>query len=326
MKEIPAMRFLPTTLWRAALPMLAAALLCTPAQALNILLTNDDGYEHPNIRALYRALKKDGHTVRIAAPWKDQSAKGGAFIYGVEVQAGRDADPDYPDSHYVKTRQQGLCHSSACQGQTVELEISGTPVMAAIYGMEKVSPEADLVISGPNAGHNLGFINHFSGTFNAALIALQRGVPAIAVSADLKERQPERVATLLVRLVRQLEAGRAEGQALLPKGLGLNINVPPSAAIKGLRLTEIGRYVPFEVTYVSDLAILDKAQAGRFGVAFKYAAPPEPEDAESEALWVAKGFVSISSFAAAPAAASANSSRQLRLSPLELEKLLAPAP
>lgn len=312
-------------LLRAGLPLLASA-LCAPALALNILLTNDDGYEHPNIRALYQALRKDGHTVRIVAPWKDQSAKGGAFIYGVEVQAGRDSDPAYPDSHYVKTWQKGLCHSSVCQGQTVELEISGTPVMAVLYGLEKVLPEADLVISGPNAGHNLGFINHFSGTFNAALMALQRGIPALAVSADLKEKQPERVAALIARLMQQLDTGRGQGQPLLPKGLGLNINVPPSAAIKGLRLTEIGRYVPFDVTYVNDLAILDKAQAGRFGVAFKYAAPAEAEDAESEALWVAQGFVSISSFGAAPAAASAHSSRQLRLSPAELDRLAAPRP
>jgi len=307
---------------RAALPLLAA-LLCGPALALNILLTNDDGYEHPNIRALYQALKKDGHTVRIAAPWKDQSAKGGAFIYGVEVQAGRDSDAAYPDSHYVKTTQKGLCRSPACQGQTVELEISGTPVMAALYGMEKVLPDADLVISGPNAGHNLGFINHFSGTFNAALLALQRGVPAIAVSADLKEQRPDRVAGLIARLIRQLELRRSDDQLVLPKSLGLNINLPQTAGIQGARFTEIGRYVPFEITYVDDLSILDKAQGGRFGVGFKYAAPPEADDGESEALWVAKGYISISSFASAPAAADASSIKRLKLLASDLEKLSA---
>jgi len=169
----------------------AGLLLSAPALALNILLTNDDGYRHPNIRALYQELKAQGHTVRIAAPYADQSGRAGAFLYGREVV------PAYPDSYYVKTTQDGTCQSPACAGQEVTVEISGTPVMAALYGLEKVLPRADLVISGPNVGNNLGYVNNFSGTFNAALIALHSGVPALAVSADLKERDAAGVADSL---------------------------------------------------------------------------------------------------------------------------------
>ena len=67
------------------LPGLLLALGClaaSPAFALNILLSNDDGYQHPNIRALYSALKAAGHAVKIAAPQSEQSARGGAFLYG----------------------------------------------------------------------------------------------------------------------------------------------------------------------------------------------------------------------------------------------------
>jgi 5'-nucleotidase len=271
---------------------------CSPALALGILLTNDDGYQHPNIRALYKELKAAGHRVRIAAPYADQSAKGGAFIYGVEVVAGQDSDPAYPDSFFVKTFQSGRCVSDTCQGQTVKLEISGTPVMAALYGIERLLPDADLVISGPNAGNNLGFINHYSGTFNAALLALRRDIPTLAVSADSKEPDPARVARLIADLVRLLDSRRAAGEPLLPRGLGLNINLPPTPKIKGVRLAEIGVYLPFDVLYVDDLASLDPAQAGRFGIGFKPAAPAGAGDAESEAVWVGRGYVTVSPFTA----------------------------
>jgi 5'-nucleotidase len=284
---------------------------CSEAQALNILLTNDDGYQHRNIRALYTELKAAGHRVKISAPQADQSAKGGAFVYGTEVVTGQDSDPAYPDSHFVKTFQSGRCVSESCQGRTVKLEISGTPVMAALYGIEKLMPDADLVISGPNIGNNLGFINHYSGTFNAALLALKRGIPALAVSADFKEPDPARVARLISDLVRLLETRRAAGEPLLPRGLGLNINLPPTPQIKGVRLAEIGVYLPFDVLYVDDLASLNPAQAGRFGIGFKPAAPPAAGDAESEAVWVAQGYVTVSPFTAGLGPGNAEPLRRL---------------
>lgn len=41
---------------------LAAALSITSANALNILMNNDDGFGSGNIRELYKMLKADGHT------------------------------------------------------------------------------------------------------------------------------------------------------------------------------------------------------------------------------------------------------------------------
>ena len=38
------------------------------------------------------------------------------------------------------------------------------------------------MISGPNFGNNTGLVNNSSGTVNAALIAMNRGIPSIAVS------------------------------------------------------------------------------------------------------------------------------------------------
>ncbi|PXX64430.1 5'-nucleotidase [Pseudomonas sp. LAMO17WK12:I10] len=271
-------------------------LASAPAFALNILLSNDDGYRHPNIRALYDALKAAGHQVKIAAPQSEQSARGGAFIYGRETRIGRDSDPAYPDSYYLSTHESGLCGSPACAGQTVRIEISGTPVMALLMGLKKVMPHPDLVIVGPNPGNNLGAINLASGTFNAASAALLAGVPALAVSTDLKESDPQRVARLVVRLVEALDRHRQGDGKLLPEGLGLNVNLPAGPAIKGVRLTRIGRYVGFEALYTEDLGKLDHALAGKPGIGFQYSPPATDDEQDDEAVWVAKGYLTVSPF------------------------------
>ncbi|WP_221227793.1 5'/3'-nucleotidase SurE [Rhodocyclus tenuis] len=279
---------------------LLASGLPQQANALDILLTNDDGYAHPNIRALYRELSKAGHRVAIAAPAGDQSARGGAFFYGEEVVAGRDDDSDYPASHYVKTRQGGTCLSDACRGQEVSVEISATPVMAALYGIERVLPHADLVISGPNAGHNLGRINNSSGTFNAAAVALVRGYPAIAVSADYQEASPAAAAAEVVGLVALLESLRGRGDPLLPPGIGLNVNLPRSDRIKGWQLTSIGGWWPYEFSYVDDLGSLRPALAGKFGIGFRRAGPPSAEEVASEGVVVGQGLITVSPFTGLP--------------------------
>ena len=40
---------------------------------LDILLTNDDGYDAPGIRAMHQALKAAGHRVTLVAPAQQQS-------------------------------------------------------------------------------------------------------------------------------------------------------------------------------------------------------------------------------------------------------------
>jgi 5'-nucleotidase len=274
----------------------AGCLGSTPAFALNILLGNDDGYEHANIRALYQALKAQGHTVKIAAPFTDQSARGGAFFFGRAVEVGQDSDPAFPDSYYLTTTEQGVCASAECNGKNVDMRISGTPVMAILMGLKKVMPHPDLVIIGPNPGNNLGAINSASGTFNAASVALLNGVPSLAVSTDLKENNPHQVARLVGQIVHSLDSHRQADGALLPKGVGLNINFPPLAAIKGARLTRIGSYVTFEATYADDIGKLFPAAAGKPGITFQYTPAATAAQQDDEAVWLGQGFVTISPF------------------------------
>lgn len=54
-----------------------AAVLASPAHALNILVTNDD-CPTSNVKALQEALKADGHDVIVSVPCTGQSRRSGA--------------------------------------------------------------------------------------------------------------------------------------------------------------------------------------------------------------------------------------------------------
>ena len=61
------------------LKLLAAFVLltsATPATARNIVISNDDGLT-ANVKALYEALKAEGHDVIVSVPCAQQSGMGG---------------------------------------------------------------------------------------------------------------------------------------------------------------------------------------------------------------------------------------------------------
>jgi len=234
------------------LPLLCTtmALLAVPAHALNILLCNDDGITAANVRALKQALVQAGHSVVLTGPIENQSGRGGyvAFLQPVPALTGNErgakalglapgapgvgADPADADVHFV----------------------SGTPVAACLYGIDVQAPlkwgaAPDLVISGPNEGNNTGHINASSGTFNNMVYAINRGLPAIAVSdaattqvnwtgSLLPTHRSFEVADVTLRALDELfgvKSPRHPAQTrrsgrLLPEGLGLNINIPAFTA------------------------------------------------------------------------------------------------
>lgn len=98
--------------------------------------------------------------------------------------------------------------------------VNGTPVMACLYGIDVKAPRVfgrapDLVITGPNEGNNTGHINNSSGTFNTMLYAVNRGLPAVAISDAATTQvtwstslaptaRPFEVADIIVKLLGQL--------------------------------------------------------------------------------------------------------------------------
>lgn len=260
-----------TSLRIAAL--LFATTLSTSSLALDILVSNDDGFESSLSYALYQKLKAAGHRVIISASTQDQSGQGSATSImrplnalakdtrGGSVKAGAPPIgtlPSNEDIHYI----------------------DGSPGMSVLYAIDAIAPKLwqkkpDLVITGPNFGNNLAAITVGSGTVAAGLFALNRGIPAIMVSdghshhyrslQQLAEGDIDyEIADVTLRLVAQLEAqAKKNHRPLLPPGIGLNVNIPAFAAGEGktikYRLTRIGHQMA--LYFSSDLSQDPNAKA-----------------------------------------------------------------
>lgn len=280
-------------------PLLAAgaaalvALSASPAFALNILLCNDDGITAANVRALKAQLVAAGHSVILTGPIANQSGTGGSvsFLRPIPALAGNERGAV---SLGLPAGAPGIGTDPA---DTAVFYVNGTPVMACLYGIDVAAPKAwgrapDLVISGPNEGNNTGHINNSSGTFNAMLYAVNRKLPAVAVSDNVTAQvtwstalaptsRPYEVANIVLRLVESLEAESKRhdqrdrhdrhgdgSRRLLPEGLGLNVNVPAFAPGAGaalpLRLTQVGLATAFAPAFYERLS--DSPLAAASGV------------------------------------------------------------
>lgn len=229
-----------TTLLAALLLACAAA----PSHALNILVTNDDGSESSTVYALQQRLAAAGHSVIISSEVCDNSGKGGGldFLRPIGPLSATNCGATASRGGMLAAGAPGI---GTLPGQPGIYYVNSTPVAATLYGIDIASKKTfgkapDLVVSGPNYGNNTGMINNGSGTVNAALIAINRGIPAIAVSAEqpsdyrpfnrLADGDLEyEVADVVVRLVAALEKSRGVGDGLLPQGVGLNVNLPKFA-------------------------------------------------------------------------------------------------
>jgi len=218
--------------------------LASPVFALNIVLTNDDGLTS-NLKAMYDALKTEGHDVIVSVPCSGQSGRGAAIVmYSTSVIV--------PDNDKTQIEAEGGCHNGAAATGAPAVGpftktgytngdfnyVHGTPVMATMYGLDILAQARwgkapDLVLSGPNEGQNIGKIVNSSGTIGNAQFALGRGIPAIALSAgsnttdnaNLANPNSVIVAQQTVKLLKELQA-KAGSKPLLHKGVSLNVNFP----------------------------------------------------------------------------------------------------
>jgi 5'-nucleotidase len=262
-----------------------ALMVCASnALALDIVLTNDDGMESVLTYAAYEQLKTAGHRVLIAAPASDQSGRGGALDImrpmtdlpkGTRGGCVLASTPPAPAIGNLAMGAPWI--DPACPSDPNVYWIDTTPAGSALYGidvaaLERFGRAPDLVVSGPNFGGNTGFITNTSGTVNAALMAINRGVPAVAVSAaepmtyrslrtGVTDADRE-LAGIVVRLVAALERNRShdrQGMALplMSAGSGLNVNVPKfkpgTASTLEYRLTDIGVHSLGTPVYTTDL-------------------------------------------------------------------------
>lgn len=129
---------------------------------MRILLTNDDGIHAVGIRDFFTALTAAGHEVHVVAPISEQSAVGHAITIAMPLR--------------VKEFRENGFHG---------LAVTGTPADCVKLALTTLMPEPpDVVVSGINAGPNVGVDILYSGTVSAATEGALMGFPAVAVSAE----------------------------------------------------------------------------------------------------------------------------------------------
>src|SRR5512140_3869418 len=132
---------------------------------MKILLTNDDGIFAPGLAAVYKELVKLGD-VTVVAPAETMSGAG----------------------HSVTFYQPLVCNHVDVNGQFSGYSVFGSPADCVKLALnEFVKGPVDLVVSGMNAGANVGINVYYSGTVAAAMEAAFYRVPAVAVSLAMDE-------------------------------------------------------------------------------------------------------------------------------------------
>jgi 5'/3'-nucleotidase SurE len=216
-------------------------MLANPASALDIALTNDDGWEAMGITVMKEALEAAGHTVTLAAPLTDQS--GGSMALDMSALT-------------VTKRAPGVYSVALYPNATVAAKPANC-ALAAIGIVQESGHAPDLLVSGINTSANIGMAALLSGTVGAAshaVASVMNGpVPAIAVGTDepvcdpdCKRAHYEVVADFVVRFVAHLETKPgflASESKLLPDGVGLVISYPTSDTIQGVKVASLSNAV-----------------------------------------------------------------------------------
>lgn len=178
---------------------------------MHILVSNDDGHRAEGLRVLVAELRLYA-SVTVVAPDRNRSGASNSLTLDAPLRIHQESE--------------GV------------IAVEGTPtdcVHLALTGL--LEQEPDMVVSGINAGANLGDDVLYSGTVAAAMEGRFLGRPALAVS--LVSERPRHYATaarVAAELVRRLEHDP------LPADTILNVNVPdlPYAEIAGFEATRLG--------------------------------------------------------------------------------------
>jgi 5'-nucleotidase len=144
------------------------------------LLTNDDGIDAPGLAALAQAAAMLG-SWEVIAPAEVWSCKGHAI-----------------------TTDRTIGWEVVGPGRVA---VGGTPADCVRLGLHHLVPGASWILSGINAGGNLGADIHHSGTVAAAREAVLHGFPAIAISHYIRRELPldwDRASRLAGRIIKGL--------------------------------------------------------------------------------------------------------------------------
>ena len=178
---------------------------------MHLLLSNDDGFQAEGLQTLARVLS-DLATITVVAPNRNRSAASNSLTLERPLRA-----VEFKPGYYT---------------------IDGTPTDCVHLGITGLlQREPDMVVSGINAGANMGDDVIYSGTVAAAMEGRFLGLPAVAVS--INSFQPayfEDAARVTKTLVKQII------DKPFPEDVILNVNIPdiPCDQMQGFATTRLG--------------------------------------------------------------------------------------
>lgn len=178
---------------------------------MHLLLSNDDGFQAEGLRTLARVLS-DLATITIVAPNRNRSAASNSLTLERPLRA-----VEFQPGWYA---------------------VDGTPTDCVHLGITGLlEREPNMVVSGINAGANMGDDVIYSGTVAAAMEGRFLGLPAVAVS--ITSFQPDYIedaAAVTQALVRQII------DKPFPEDVILNVNIPniPREDMQGFATTRLG--------------------------------------------------------------------------------------
>ena len=178
---------------------------------MRILVSNDDGVDALGIEALHRWLAQL-FDVSVIAPDRNCSAASSSLTLVNPLR--------------TSTRANGF------------VAVNGTPTDCVHLALNMLlEQDPALVVTGINAGANLGDDVIYSGTVAAAMEGRYMGLPAVAMSLASKALiHYDSAGFYAQKIVSHL------GQCPLPANQILNVNVPdlPLDQIKGIKVTRLG--------------------------------------------------------------------------------------
>ena len=251
---------------------------------MRIVLTNDDGISSPGIKMLAKALRGAGYRVFLVAPDKNRSG----CSHSIEFLNGPLKFAEIEEDTWTCSGTPADCVITALLGGIPEICVS---TESAILNTQRAP---DLILSGINAGANLGTDIIYSGTAAAARQGSVFGIPSVALSLvenDLPWQWENAISYIIEKLILIMGYWKA--------GSFVNVNLPnidkkPSALIHSF--PSIRYYGDRIVTFLSP-------DGGRYCFAKPGRADNIPEDG-SDWAEVLKGNAAFSVISSQPVISS----------------------
>jgi len=190
---------------------------------MRILISNDDGIESPGIHALAEVMKDLGEVI-VVAPHRERSTAGHSLTLHKPLRL-------------VELKKNFFA-------------VTGTPADCVYMGVHAVlaGTKPDFILSGINAGANLGTDVHYSGTVAAAREGALLNIPSYAFSLVQHAQGGDLRFDAAAKWARRVFEGTRH--AVFPKHTLLNVNVPnlPEGEVRAWEIARQGfRYYSNDV-------------------------------------------------------------------------------